>query len=230
MWYVIQVLKGREQAMGELISRVAADGLLDECFSPRFATERKVQGRFEPCERDLFPGYLIAITKNPAELERTLLGLPEFARVLSQGDAFVPLAREEVELIEAFTRRGERVMPMSQAVKDGDGVVVTEGPLVGLEARISRIDRKRSVAYLEFDLCGHTVGARMGLAVLTPPLYPRGPPGPSLPARGFCRSSLTRERTPKSRRVSQIAVAPSLSAPSLIRRPRWLQVRSTAPS
>ncbi len=60
-----------------------------------------------------------------------LRDLPEFARLLAQGNEFVPLAPAEVEVIGSFTSPGKRVVPMSIGVKDGDRVVVTGGPLVG---------------------------------------------------------------------------------------------------
>lgn len=169
MWYVIQVLKGREQAMAELIGRVAPRGLIEECFSPRYATEAKIRGAWQPCERDLFPGYLIAVTDSPAEVAQVLYQLPEFARVVKQGGVYEPLSQVDVDLIAGFTERGQRVVPISRAVKDGDRVIVTEGPLVGNEALITKIDRKRSVAYVQLDLCGLKVRARLGLAVLSDP-------------------------------------------------------------
>lgn len=46
----------------------------------------------------------------------------------------MPLAKEEVQLIGSFTHVGDRVVPMSEALKDGDQVVVTAGPLLGHEA------------------------------------------------------------------------------------------------
>lgn len=45
MWYVIQVLKGREDAMAELIARVVPSLVLDECFTPKYATEIKLRGQ-----------------------------------------------------------------------------------------------------------------------------------------------------------------------------------------
>lgn len=56
MWYVIQVLKGREDAMAALIGRVVPAGVLDECFSPKYVTEAKVRGTWVPVQKDLFPG------------------------------------------------------------------------------------------------------------------------------------------------------------------------------
>ena len=88
-------------------------------------------------------------------------------RVLAQDGQFVPLAKEEVQLIGGFTHRGDRVVPMSEALKDGDQVVVTAGPLLGHEGLIKTINRRKSTAYLELDLCGRRVTTRVGLAVLS---------------------------------------------------------------
>lgn len=169
MWYAVQVTTGREQAMVDLISRFAPAGLVEECFSPQYATERKVHGQFESCVRTLLPGYLIAVTREPAELARCLAKLPEFARVLTMGERYVPLRDDEMDFIAAFTEPGARTVPMSRGVKleDGDQVVVTEGPLVGHEGLISKIDRRKSTAYLTFDICGRTVETRVGLAVVS---------------------------------------------------------------
>lgn len=166
-WYVIQVMKGAERSMAALISRVVPSTVLDECFWPKYATEIKVRGRFIKVEKPLLPGYLIAVTSNPEALEHHLIELPEFARVLSQGGSFVPLAPDERGLIGAFTKRGKRVVPMSMGFKDGDEVVIAEGPLAGREGLIRSINRRKSTAYLEVNLCGRRVSTRVGLGVLT---------------------------------------------------------------
>ena len=169
MWYVIQVARGSEEAMAELIGRVAPADVLSECFYPQYETEIKLRGTWTRCAKPLFPGYLIAVTDNPVALEEELVKLPEFARVLSMGEKPVPLAAEEVELIGGFTHPGERVVPMSQAVKDGEKVVVVAGPLLGHEGLIKEVNRRKSCATLEIDLCGRKVATRVGLAVLAEP-------------------------------------------------------------
>lgn len=167
MWYVIQVLKGREDAMVELIGRMVPADILEEVFSPKYSTEIKVRGAWQRVERDLLPGYLIAVTDTPLELEQQLLKIQEFARVLRQGDTFVPLAGEEIEVISAFTSAGKRVVPMSCGFKVGERVVVTDGPLVGRELLIKDINRRKSIAELELDFCGRKKRMRVGLALLS---------------------------------------------------------------
>lgn len=49
----------------------------------------------------------------------------------------------------------------------GANIVVTAGPLLGHEGLIKTINRRKSTAYLELDLCGRRVTTRVGLAVLS---------------------------------------------------------------
>ena len=44
---------------------------------------------------------------------------------------------------------------------------MTAGPLLGHEGLIKTINRRKSTAYLELDLCGRRVATRVGLAVLS---------------------------------------------------------------
>ena len=120
MWYVIQVINGREDVMRERIERVVPVGAMQELFYPQFQTEIKVHGEWVNTTKPLFPGYLICDTADPRTVQQYLLRMDDFARVLSQDGQFVPLAKEEVQLIGSFTHKGDRVVPMSEALKDGD--------------------------------------------------------------------------------------------------------------
>ena len=54
-WYVVQVQTGRERAMCELIDCVAPAGLVGECFTPKYQTQKKVHGEWQDAEQLLFP-------------------------------------------------------------------------------------------------------------------------------------------------------------------------------
>ena len=65
VWYVIQVMAGREEAVAKKIERAAADfaeergvaaaDVLQECFSPRFKTKVRQDGKWVDDERPLLP-------------------------------------------------------------------------------------------------------------------------------------------------------------------------------
>ncbi|WP_455137472.1 antiterminator LoaP [Thermophilibacter sp.] len=165
-WYVVQVATGKEATMCELIQRVAPEGVLEECFTPRYQTQKKVRGEWVYVQKVLFPGYLIAVTDRVDELWAALRGVSEFTRLLSVGEAFAPLSDEDRAWISVFTEKGARVVPMSMGVIEGDRVIVTQGPLVGQEALIRRVDRKRSTAYLELKMFGRTLTTKVGLGIV----------------------------------------------------------------
>lgn len=103
MWYVIQVINGREDVMRERIERMVPASAMQELFYPQFQTEIKVHGEWVDTTKPLFPGYLICDTADPRTVQQYLLRMDDFARVLSQDGQFVPLAKEEVQLIGGFT-------------------------------------------------------------------------------------------------------------------------------
>ena len=106
MWYVIQVINGREDVMRERIERIVPAGAMQELFYPQYQTEIKVRGEWVNTTKPLFPGYLICDTADPRTVQQYLLRMDDFARVLSQDGQFVPLAKEETQLIDSFTHRG----------------------------------------------------------------------------------------------------------------------------
>ena len=174
-WYVIQVQSGKEQAMCQLIERVCKEAdavaatdvpLLNECFTPQFNTRHKFGDEWRDVTKQLLPGYLIAVTERPEALAERLRAIPEFARMLSVGEQFVPLNEAERAWMDEFTSQGERVVPMSMAVKSGDSIVVTSGPLKGREALITKVNRRKCLAFVELHVGGMRVTTTVGLGIV----------------------------------------------------------------
>ena len=176
-WYVVQVQSGKEQAMCRLIERVCAEAdamdksqkpLLKECFTPQFITRHKFGDEWRDVTKYLLPGYLVAVTERPDALAECIRSIPEFARVLSVGEQFVPLNEAERAWIDEFTSEGSRVVPMSMAVKSGDAIVVTSGPLKGKEALIKKVNRRKCLAFVELYVGGMKITTTVGLGIVGP--------------------------------------------------------------
>lgn len=165
-WYVVQVMSGQEGRALALIEAQVERAGVKECFIPRYQTQRKVRGAWSNVERPLIPGYLIAVTDTPDKLEGVLWKLPMFAKLLRNEDGFTPLERNEVAWFEAFTHEHDRTVHMSIGVKEGDEVIITSGPLQQHVARITRIDRRRSMAYVRISFLGRMKEVPLGLKVL----------------------------------------------------------------
>lgn len=187
-WYVVQVRAGQEIRAITLIERraeeverseggvqqgesssmpeQAAAPLVKECFAPRYRTQQKVRGLWRSVERPLIPGYVIVVTDTPEKLIKVLRGIPMFTKLLRNEARFIPLDRNEVAWFEAFTREHDRTVPLSTAVKEGDTVTITDGPLQQHAATITRIDRRRSMAYVQISFLGRTKEVPVGLKVV----------------------------------------------------------------
>ena len=174
MWYVVQVTNGQEAKVCELVNRTvarmqpeAANQLLHECFVPSYQAERKVHGQWQTVSRNLFPGYVIAVTDHVEDLNRALRSVRTFTRILGNEQAFIPLDRTEMAFIESFTSKKSRTIPMSKAVAEGDSIRVIEGPLHGHEGWISQVNRRKGTALVEMSMFGRTISVEIGLAVVS---------------------------------------------------------------
>ena len=174
-WYVVQVQTGREQKMCDLVLRISEEldlatdydePLLQECFSPQFKTRRKYDGQWIDKELRLLPGYVVCVTAYPDELRQRLRSVPEFTRLLTMGETFVPLRDDERAWIDEWTTKGDRTVPLSFAHKQGDKLVVTEGPLKGREGIITRVNRRKCLAFLELHVAGKKIATTVGLAIV----------------------------------------------------------------
>lgn len=172
-WYVAQVQTGREKAMCRVIEHEcggvhAGDGhpLLEECFSPTYVHRLKYSGEWRDVEKPLLPGYVVAVTSDPVALSHWLFKVHEFSRLLTMTDEFIPLREDERMWIEENTRSGQRAIPISVGYREGDTLVVTDGPLKGREAMIQRIIRKKCVAVLQIHVGNKTITTEVGFALL----------------------------------------------------------------
>lgn len=177
-WYVVQVHAGRDDVMAQAIVRKVAEmaerkegfgsasEVLERLFSPRYETQWKVRGEWKSVYRRLTPGYLVAVSHKPEKLQEALREVSGFARLVRNENGFIPLAPDEVSWISRLTDGGRCAAPMSTAVKEGDEIVVLDGVLFGNTFPVKRIDRHRSMAWVEVTFLGRTKEIPLGLKII----------------------------------------------------------------
>ena len=174
MWYVIQVSTGKEAKVCELVKHAAHERcgdlertVLRECFVPLYQVERKFHGEYRVVSRNLFPGYVIAITGNVGALNGELAKVPAFTRLLGGGESFVPLDRSEMALIDTLTSDKRRVVEVSRAVAEGDSMKVVDGPLLGCEGWIRTVNRRKGTCLVETEMFSRVLKIEIGLVVVS---------------------------------------------------------------
>lgn len=164
--YVIQVTGGRETHARDLITRLMGE-LVGECFIPRREVFRRVDGEWASVTETLFPGYVFVRTNQIQQLSELLGSVPVFTRLLGKSyERIIPLSSEEVAWLEALLAPVSKVLEKSVGVIEGDRVIVTEGPLKGHEAQISKIDRHKRAAYLDMRMFGRHKTIKVGLEIV----------------------------------------------------------------
>lgn len=174
VWYVVHVQSGGEGKACRYIKRAAelhlkagGGSVLKECFVPMFQCEQKFHGSYQLIQRNLFPGYVIAVTNNVNELNIVMRRIPTLTKILGNDQKFIPLDRTEMAFINSFTSEKHRVIRVSRAVAEGDQISVVEGPMVGREGWIKKINRRKGTALVETVMFGRLIQAEIGLAVVS---------------------------------------------------------------
>ena len=164
--YVIQVVGGTEPRVCDLVNKLLRD-IVSDCFVPRREVLRREEGQWRTVRETLFPGYLFVETTEIQHVSERLASIPAFTRLLGKSDErIIPLSQDEVAWLTALMEPLDKVVEMSVGVIEGDRVIVTDGPLVGREALISKIDRHKRLAWLDMRMFGRTKTIKVGLEIV----------------------------------------------------------------
>lgn len=164
MWYVVQVCAGSEESIRIQCENHINSSVLQSCFIPYYEEKRKVNGSWRVLQQRLFPGYLFVVTDKLEELFFSLKKINGLTRLIGTGDDVIPLKEEEVEFILRFGGK-EHLVEMSEGIIEGDRIIITNGPLVGQEGLIKKIDRHKRKAWLELEMFGRMQRVEVGLEI-----------------------------------------------------------------
>lgn len=165
MWYVVQVQTGTEERIKAQCIRMIGEDILERCFIPYYEEKKKYLGDWHTEKRILFPGYVFMVSGRLADLYQELFKVVGLTKLLGTGKEIVPLSEEETALLKRMGA-GERPLEISTGLIENGTVMVTEGPLVGMEGCIRRIDRHKRKAWLEIDMFGRTLEMEVGLEII----------------------------------------------------------------
>lgn len=165
MWYVIQVWTGKEQEIiAECNEKVLESG--EDMFvmlGERMMKDRA--GIWEKRKTAVFPGYVFVETKDIEGLKIRLRNVKKMTRILTTGSELTPVYPEEEELLRRLGG-DEHLIELSEGYREGDRLVVTDGPLVGLEGYVKWSKSHRRIACIELELCGQKISVKLGFEFL----------------------------------------------------------------
>ena len=173
MYYVIQVKTGKEEkTMLDILKNNHSDDPSFEVFSPFRKALRKYKGELKEVIERCFPGYIFVSTNNVEQLFIDLYWTPGYERLLGREgltNNFVPLDKDESRMIDIlYSRNNDRITEISNIeVKEGEMIRVLDGPLMGLETQIKKVNLHKRKVTVEYVFCGRLVTSDLGINIVT---------------------------------------------------------------
>ena len=143
MWYVIQVMTGKEAAVMALIEERLDPSLYERCFLIRRERIWRRDGRHILHLETMFPGYLFLSTETPGKVYGKLKEIPQFTKVLKlEEEQFLAVAEDEQEFLRNMLNGDpDDIVRLSKVTLDEKKkIIAAEGPL---QKYLERIVKQR---------------------------------------------------------------------------------------
>ena len=173
MYYVVQVKTGKEQkAIEDILKNKPKDVENFDVFAPFRKGLRKYHGELKEVVERCFPGYVFVETDQVQELFKQLYFTPGFTKLLGREEGtenFVPLDKDESRMIDIlYSKNNDRITEISNIeVREGETIRVLDGPLMGLETQIKKVDLHKRKVTVEWMICGRLVESSVGINIIT---------------------------------------------------------------
>ena len=164
--YVFQVMSGRENIMREQALKVLKPEDYEAVFIPQIERKFRESGNWTTRKETLFPGYLFITTGNVESVAESLRPIIGWKKLLKTGDVAVPLTESE-ELLMSRLMGCDHLVPSSIAYKEGDQVIIIDGPMQDNPGEIIYIDRHKRYAMVKISMFQREITIRLGLEVLS---------------------------------------------------------------
>ncbi len=155
MWYAFRCRAGQEKTLIRACERQISREVLETAFQFAGRRMKKYLGGWHTDTIPLFPGYVFLQSEAPRQLLEALKPFDGLADILEQDRLLLPVKPEQERLLRELCGDGH-VLDLSRGrVKEGM-FQAEEGPLVGREGLIRRLDLHRRIAVLDCRLPGET--------------------------------------------------------------------------
>lgn len=153
MWCILKCRPGRsEEIMASCRQTIPAD-ILQDIFTFTCDRMKRYQGSWHTEKTSMFPDYVFLETGNIRALSECLEPYREFTCVLEDAAGCHGMLRrvspEEENLLRRLGGSDHHLGISRGYIRDGI-THVTQGPLVGMERRIRRIDRHKRIAWVGY--------------------------------------------------------------------------------
>jgi transcriptional antiterminator NusG len=170
-YYAIQVKTRGEEKYIKLFKALYPDLEIPFYFPQRKIDIRR-KGKFIQTLSAIFPGNIfIEIPDGDTILQHQWLfrRTDGFIRFLRSNQNIIPLADRDLDLVLHFIKKAGPIAGTSKVYFNEDSrIVVVEGPLMGLEGKIIKVDKRKGRAKIKLDLYEDSFSIDLGFEIIRP--------------------------------------------------------------
>jgi len=168
-YYAIQVKTRSEEKFIKLFKASHPNISFPIHFPKRLLDIRK-GGKIKSSTPAVFPGYLFIEAASDEEIiscQWEFRRTEGFYRFLKSNRDITPLADRDLELVLHFINNSGSVAGRSKVYfNENSRIVVVDGPLIGLEGRIIKVDRRKGRAKIKLDLYNDSFSIDLAFEVI----------------------------------------------------------------
>jgi len=169
-WYVLFVRTGREEKVEKLLKRQLDNNIFIP-FIPMLETIFRNSGRIKKEQKPLFPGYVFIESEVSSleiiqETQSIISTSKDIIRFLYYEDTRDIAMKEHERNMLLRLCNDDCCVEASNGIIVGSRVYIKEGPLVGLESIIRKIDRHKRQAIIELNIMGDVRQVRVALDIV----------------------------------------------------------------
>ena len=167
-YYTIQVKTRGEEKFIRLFNALHPDVRFSLHF-PRRRIDIRRKGSVQQTTAAVFPGYIF-IEAESEEIHAHQWAFRRtdgFYRFLKSNQDITPLAGKDLELVLHFIKKSGPVAGISKIFFNEDSrIIVVEGPLMGLEGRIIKVDKRKKRAKVKLNLYNDSFAIDLSFEVM----------------------------------------------------------------
>ena len=168
-YYAIQVKTGSEEKYINLF-RALYPELSFPIHFPRRLIDIRKNGKINTSTPGVFPGYIFIESENDEEIQEyqwEFRRTKGFFRFLKSNQDITPLTDMDLEIVLHFIKFAGPVAGRSRVYfNENSRIVVVEGPLLGLEGRIVKVDKRKCRAKVMLDIYNDSFAIDLSFEVI----------------------------------------------------------------
>jgi transcriptional antiterminator NusG len=168
-YYALQVKTRSEEKYIKLLKAMHPEVPFPVYFPKRRIDIRR-QGLVSQSVTAVFPGYIFVEVDEEEDIHRhqwAFRRIDGFFRFLKSNQNITPMSGRDLEVALHFIKNVGPVAGRSRVYFDDNSrIVVVDGPLMGLEGRIIKVDKRKRRAKIKLDLYNDSFSIDLGFEVI----------------------------------------------------------------